>query len=797
MLHNFMITLVRFRMASTINLLGLTTAYIAIIIIGLQIITEYSHDTTYPDHDRIYRVERTSFRTEGAWATSLSRPMIDEIVKSTGNIEQHAIIRQGYRSVNSTDVFRVQGDESRDNLIQNSIVRVSLDFPDMFGMKMVEGHGLGSDPRSVIIPRSMVKKYFDDRSSLGKTLESVKYGGQPIIVSGVYEDFPLTSSFENRIYCNAADSEVGLSNYKNFELYLKLSNGADLAAITAKLNQIVKADSKNGEMQLRVSKFSDSYLASDMDDTNAQDGLKLKLKLFGFIALLIIFIASINYINFAMALVPVRMRSINTRKIFGASNAQLRWQLISESVGLSLIAYLVAVLVIATFDTLDSISFIPTTVLISDNISTLFYVGLAAIALGVITGIYPALYSTSFKTAYALSGSFTLSPKGRWMRTVLIGFQFVISTGLIVAAIFMNMQFSMIRNQDLGINRVNILQLKVSNELSANIGQFRSELSGVAGVKQTTLIPGHDGIVSDQYSSYAFNKEEDIRMYNIHGPSNMVDFFGLNITQGRNFASDDDLKAVNSTVIINETAQKKFNIKIGDRLGQINSVYDGYTLSSDSSMFEVVGVVADFNFKPLYEQVSPIMIINYGTVLLRPGESTMYIKVQTDNYQHTIEAITEVAKKIHPDWVADVSLLDYRIEQLYRDDLRSTSLVGWFSLLAIMISLGGIFGLVHFETKCRRKEIGLRRINGATIAQILSMLSLKFVIISVVCYMIAVPLSIYFIVEWLKEFAYRTPLYWWVFIVVMVIVLTLIVGTVIVQAYNTARENPVNSIKSE
>lgn len=804
MLRNFLTALFHFRTASLLNLMGLATAYVALIVIGLQVITEYSHDKTYPGYDRIYRIERPSW-SGGMWGTTISRPIINAIVSSSPEIEESAIIRSGYSFRKTDKTWNIQGSPSGSNPIHNQVLRMSKGFPEMFGMKILAGEGLSDDPDKVIIPRSMVEQYFGDESPLGKVLEPVSPYDRPVTVSGVYEDFPLTSSFANNLYCNAGDDQLELYNYMNYELFVKLRNGTDTSAFIEKLNRVANQAYNAGRqeqasMRFRISKFSDTYFATDIQTGNIHIvNSTSKLKLFALMALFIMFIAAINYINFAMALVPARMQSINMRKMLGASVTQLRGQLVGEAVGMSLMAYLIAVGIVINFETLDRISFIPTTVYITANLAYFGYLGLLAIGLGIIAGIYPAFYSTSFKVVYVLKGSFSLTPKGRMLRTILVGFQFVISTGLIVSAMFMNLQFSMIRNQDLGVNKENILQMNVSGRLAARIDALKSALSTVAGIKDITFTPEDCDIVADNYSCYAFGKEEELRFSNIHGINNMVDFFGLKVVEGRDFTPEDDQKAPNNVILINRSAQKKYNLKIGDRLGQLQSVYNGYNLTehSDKDGWEVVGVVADFNFKPLYENISPLIIINYGRSASDQNPKTMFLKIQTDDYQALIEKITATFKGFDPNWVADVSFIDQRIEQLYKDDLRSTSLIGGFSLLAIFISLAGVFGLVLFEVRYRRKEIGIRKINGASMEQILSLLSCKFMLMAVVCYVIATPISIHFVGEWLKGFAYRTPLHWWVFVLAMVVMLTLVLLTVMVQSFRTAKENPINSVKAD
>lgn len=807
MLKNFLITLSRFRTSSILNIGGLSFAYIAFIIISLQIIMEYSFDRMYSDSDRIYRVERPSWIDTSKWEISLSRPVIDIIANSSSDIEESAIIKSLY-NYGYSSTWRLESTVNEEGLVNTVPVEMSSDFAKMFEMNIIEGE-LSDNLQKGVMSKSMAKKLAGDKSIVGKVLTDIERQ-RTITICGVYEDFPETSSFSNdKIYCGISDKELGLYNYMNYTIFVKLRKGADIAAlekiINKEINEQGKALGRNDNYGLRLQNISDIHLAPDMRGYNNNSNIggpnMQKVRLFGFFALLIMLIASINYINFSMALIPLRIRSVNTRKIFGESVQSLRLHFIGEAVLMSVFAYIIAVLVVFAFGDLSAASFISSRVIVADNISAVGLIGLFAVLLGVLAGVYPAYYSTSFQVAYVLKGSFSLSPKGKMFRMALVGFQFVISIGLIVAAIIMNLQFKMIENRDLGVDKENVIRVNLRGKSSLKAEDLKSRFLGISGVKSVTNTPWC--IVGPNYSQYTNvpNEDgtEDKRFYNIHATSNFVDFFGLTLIEGRNFTSYDDQKSANSAILINETAKKTYNLKIGDKIDKISSI-NGYWVQDKNlegnTDWEIVGVVKDFNFKPLYEQIAPMMIINYGTSS-NNGENTIYIKAMSDDYKALIKSIASIVKEYDLDWMQDVAFLDSTIEELYQSDLRSASLVSWFSLLAILISLAGVFGLVHFEVGHRRKEIGLRKINGATVSQIISMLNSKFLIMTVICYLIAVPFSVYFVKDWLSIFAYRTPIYWWVFVVVLLIVIFVTLLTVLVQSYRTATDNPINSIKTE
>lgn len=275
----------------------------------------------------------------------------------------------------------------------------------------------------------------------------------------------------------------------------------------------------------------------------------------------------------------------------------------------------------------------------------------------------------------------------------------------------------------------------------------------------------------------------------------MIDLFGIKILEGRGFTKDDDLKLSCSGVIFNRTAQKKYGFRVGDTIPYPKSMGGRVFYKPNETKIEVIGIMEDFNFRSLYEDISPYALMSYGDAKVTGG--TLYIKTQTDNYPELIDNIVMMAREFDDSWVRDVRFVDEKLQQLYSEDERSVSLVGWFSLLTILISLAGVFGLVHIEIGYRSREIGLRKINGATVGVILVMFNRKIFIITSVCYVVALPIAIYGVNDWLSSFAYRTPLYWWVFVIAMVVVLLLTVVTVTLQCYRAAAENPVNSLKAE
>lgn len=786
MLSNFIKTITRFKTATALNIIGLSTAFIAFIVIILQVSVEYSFDTTYKDSDKIFRVEHLyeSDMNNGIWNISLSRPAITDIINNSPDITQYAIKSYSSKVFEETK-FKFETPANDGPIFVSSATAISTSFIDMFDIQIIEGSFDGKDPNSVLIPESVAAMYPGGKSAVGQILK-VTEGSLGIVsrpsltVSGVYRKRDANTSFSDEIYINAAEIEIDSRNNSGFDLYIKLNSKESASAVTKLVaDQLLKdtPEEMRKRYKYRLKPIHDIYFTQDVQYVGG--GSAERTAIFTLIAILTLVIASINYINFSTALVPIRIKGINTRKVFGATNLSIRLQMVVESVGLSLIAYLIALFVVGSFGTLDSISFIEPRIIITEHIPTLLWTGVVAMVVGVVAGLYPAFYSTSFPTALVLKGSFGLSPLGKRLRSALVGFQYVISIALIIAAMFMNMQYSFIRNTEMGFERENILNISINKKINESRQVFIDALNANSDIHDITIT--RRPFFSNKYAKWGrMYRDSVVAFENIDASSRFAKFFGVKIIEGSDFNELDDTQDSVYKIIFNRTAQQKYGFRIGDEVA-------GY---------KITGIMEDFNYKPLHTKIEPFALVSLGFPKYS-SSANVYVKCQSRDYAALIDYIRTAGRNIDPDWSADISFIDERIEHLYQKDSRATVMISFFSMLAIVISLLGVFGLVIFETQFRRKEIGLRKIHGATISSVLVMFNRRFVWIVAICFVIAAPVAWYGITQWLSGFAFRTPLHWWVFAVAPMIVLLITILTVTIQSWKAATENPVNSLKSE
>ena len=500
------------------------------------------------------------------------------------------------------------------------------------------------------------------------------------------------------------------------------------------------------------------------------------------IAVLIIGIAIVNFVNFSIALTPVRLRSINTQKVFGNTNGAIRCNLIGEAMGIALLSLLLSLIVVKLFAGSAYASFIESCTKIGSDLQILAITAVVAIVTGLLSGIYPAFYATSRPPILAIKGSFALSPKGKRVRTLLIAFQFVISIVLIVFSISIHVQNRYMQRFNMGFERNNILiQQWIGSRIASQKDAFADKLKSNPAIVDVTFSGGK--IVDLDKSRWGQTYKGELIAPNIFPVApNFLSFMGIGITEGRDFIADDNRKS-NFTVIFNQTAQRQYGLTVGERFGE----------------WDIAGIARDFNFKPLQYGIEPIAFAVFGDHPIAKSwqTGTLYVKVNPANLSATLKFIRETIQEFDPDAEENLVFLDDSIGQLYQKERNLSTLILLFSLLSMLISVVGIFGLVLFETQYRRKEIGIRKIHGATVGEILRIFNGTYVRIVLACFVVATPVAYYGVKRWLENFAYRTPIHSWIFLAALIVVLSVVVAIITLRCYKTATDNPIKSIKTE
>ena len=753
-------------------------------------------------------MENEDWYEPGKWSSWLNRPVPERVIASTAGVEVGGCMWGGF---GSGTCWTSNEPSFGYNKFSASCGSVSLPFLDVFAFRSVEGdvHDIGK-PKSVIVSREAAERM---RVGVGSLIWVDTDEPQPdgaMEVVAVFEDFPDNSLLgECEVVKNLGETNLYTTSEWSFNYFVKFRPGADpdeFARQWTNVNQEMQReaaekraaagdaaddDDESGIYGVRLSPVSELYFESDSQAPCRQGSVVTTYTLLG-IAVLGIVLAFINFVNFFFALVPVRIRTVNTFKVFGAPASSLRFNFVFEAFGLVLIALLAAWYVSFALQGTEFASYISASLALSQNLEVVGLVAVVAFVMALAASLYPAWYITSFAPALVVKGSFGGTRSGRRLRTLLLGVQFFISIGLIIATSFIRLQHDYMMHYDMGFDKENLLAVRLSERGAVSYDALRQKLLSDPQVKDVT------GATSRLVSVGRMGWGREFKGRQVAFQSYVVqpDFLrvmGIPITDGRDFLESDFDKEL-GTMIFNEAARREFEMQVGDRI-------NGF-VSPDE---QIVGFCADFNFKPLQYGVSPFCFY------LLPK------KIQQENYWHLphvvyvrmtpgadIAAVTahirrciaEVDPRTEPGDIV-VRVFDEELGLEYDNERKLTAIVGLFALLAVVIALMGVFGLVLFETQHRRREIAVRRVMGASRGEILAMFNRRYVMLVAVCFVLAVPVSIWAVRHWLAGFAYAVPLYWWVFALALAGVLAVTALTVTVRSWRAVNENPAESVKSE
>jgi putative ABC transport system permease protein len=789
---NFRSVLRRFKVATILSILGLSMAFAAFLVLMMQVSYEWSYDRFHKNADRIYRVEPEYIINPESEETPqqtrmaiLARPLADAFVSTSPHIIEGALI---HNWANSED-FIIEHENQRKGF-KETVYRITPSYLRMFDFKLIEGNvsAMEKGPDKVIIPESMAKKFFGSKPATGQYMSGE--GWQNEIV-GVYRDFPGNSSVENVIYRKIRDNEgVGEWYMRSYECYVLIDDPKNAETITSNFHIPDEAGFKG----VHLLNLPDIYYSTDTGfDNHVIKGSRTQVQILFFIAFLVIIIAAINFVNFSNAIVPIRLRSVNTQKVLGCPVYLLRISMMIEAIIICLLSFGVGV---GIFEILSKTSFAFTVgggLNLGSNVSLLAGTGVLAIIVGIVSGLYPARYITSFPPALVLNGNFGLSARGKVLRNILVGFQFTVSFALIIIAIFVILQNSYMFNpSSLGFDKEQIVVLKLNDKLRKQPELLRQRLTALSEINEiahVNRVPGE----GNETNVTGFNRDylgKDINFRLIATEPSILKVLGISVTGGRDFIPEDRIEGA---FIFNEIAQKQFNLEAGNILTHDwQADWDGVHYEEHSREI-IAGFMPDIRYNSFFMDSEPFA---FYVADPRSVSSNELIRINAGvNYPALVEKIRETLKEIDPDYTLDIHLYDEILENLYLKELRMGQQISFFSLVAILISLVGIFGMVLFESAYKRKEIGIRKVFGATAGNILRMFNRVYIRILCICFVIAAPFAWFTVIRWLENFVYRTPVYWWVFAIAFIAVGIITIAIVTFQNWRVANINPVDSIK--
>lgn len=786
-IRNFIRIFQRFKLAMGLNLLGLAVAFVAFLLLMMQWNYDREFDRHDPNAEYIYRIDMGG-GDRGKLAV-ICRPLAEMLMQSSPHIQAGCLLN----SWEFEPVLTVEQNGVR-NTFKESMMSVSDGFTDVFHFDLVEGEVKSlADMKHILIPLSVSQKWFGNESAVGKMVFNEM--GNSLTVCGVYRDFPKNSTIGNIIYGSMGNENKQEWSNWNYNFYIR-TDLKDTRAVQELIDSYLnREDVKNSDERLAdgVELFAvalpDIHSYEPVLYDNTPRTSKQTMMLIFSIAIVILLIAGINYTNFSTAISPLRMKNINTQKVLGATSGELRRDLLTESVIVSLFAYLLGILILWNLEQTALNQLVKADIHIWNHPFLLLITAGIAIVLGLLAGLYPAYYTTSFEPALVLKGSFGLSPKGRMLRNLLMGFQFIASFALIIGSLFMYLQNRYTHTASLGYDKEALIVSDLSWNSKKSCTVLENQLKTHPEIAEVTFTQHPFAMEGDVYMNWGREyKDKDISFNVLCVSPSFPDVVGLKPKEGRNFREGDQQMKFGA-FLINEKMQKEYGIQVGDMIDSM----------------QVVGVVPDYIYGSMRRSITPTALMVYGKQMIEwnggSPENTyayMYVKTQKGvNLDDALHIVRGELEKVDPDYPFDVCFFDDVLNQLYKNEQRLTTLITLFSLLAVFISVVGVFGLVVFDSESRRKEIGVRKVLGSTTGEILWMFNKNYLRILVVCFIIASPFAWYGVNGWLQNFAYKIPIYWWVFLIAFLLVSVVTLLTVTYQNWHAANENPVNSIKNE
>ena len=762
----------KYRLSSVLTLISLVVAFLGIIVLSLYVSYERSFDGFHKNKNDIYLM---SFNVD--MGSSLPVPMGELIRNEVPEIERSVVMRDWWNN----RFYR--SDQTRKDAIRVEAIHASADFFPMFDFPLVAGdvNSVLSEPNSVVLSETMAKNIFGTIDVVGKSLIA---GEQNLTVSGVMKDMPQNTSFQSDAIVSLITGDNTDWSEWSFSLFFQLKNGADKAVVEKKIAGIERISEILDEISKRYSKEAAEveFLPLNQIHYGSRGYMfpsvnKMMLDVLSVLIVVLLIMGAVNFINFSTSQAPLRAKSLSVQQILGEKKWKTRSQIMGEAVVLSLIALGISLFIHnMMFQRLENLFQITG---LSFKGRELFYATfvLLAIVFGAVAAFYPSRYITSPPISQAVKGKMFFSGKGRNFRSVLITIQFVFTIALIAASLTIEKQLRFWNNFDIGIDKENVLYLETTAALQKSYQAFADELmknTEITNYTYTEFLPGQVGM---GWGRNVDGQRIQLQAWPID--DRFIDFFGIKMADGRAFRQGE---ADMNNFILNEKAVQQFG---WDK--PLEKKFQGL-----GDMGDIVGVSQNFNFESLKDEIRPMLFWR-----TEERKENILIKIQGGNFTQIRAYIEDTAKRFDPEGTFHARFLDDSLEQQYSKETRIARFIEFVSLWTILLALTGLLGLIVFISRDKVKEIGIRKVNGASIFEVVHLLNKNVLIWLSIAFVIATPFAWYFMNRWLENFAYKTALSWWIFAFAGLAALIVALLTVSWQSWRAATRNPVEALRYE
>jgi putative ABC transport system permease protein len=800
--------LAKHKIFSFINIIGLASGLACFIQITMYVADELSYDRYNEKAERIYRINTDIlFGGNNLHLAVASDPLGATLKKDYPQVEDYVRFynSDGYRMVKKgTEYVR-----------ENNVVRADSTLFNVFTLPAIAGDTRTAlnEPNTVVITESTAKKYFGTTDAIGKQIETDEKGSTLYKVTAVIKDIPHNSHFHFDFIFTMKGVDYQMGNFlsNNFQTYILLKPGVDYKAFEKNFEQVlVKYVLPQAKEFMNISSMDEFRKAGNKLDYSLMPLTKIHLYsdrfpelgvngniqyvyIFSAVALFVLLLACINFMNLSTARSANRAREVGIRKVLGSEKRSLVQQFLMESMLMSTLATVLALGLVAIcmpwFNELSGKELSLSDLFRSKEIVFLI---LLPVIVGLLAGSYPAFMLSSFKPIAVLKGRLNAGFKRSALRNALVVFQFTTSIVLIIGTIVVYRQLNYVQTKQLGFNKDQILIVNGTGAMRDKAGAFKDEVSKLSGVKGATFA-GYLPVEGYSRNDNTFSKEAVMTSQNgFNMQSWEVDYdylnlLGMQLVKGRNFSKQ--FGTDSSAIIINEAAAR--NLGYADPVGK--NLYQMYQDQNGTRLrtYTIIGMVKDFHYESLRQNIGPL--------LFRLGNSpwATAFKVNTGDIRHLLGEIESKWKTMAPGMPFNYQFLDDAFNNMYKVEQRTGKLGLSLAVIAILIACLGLFGLATYTAEQRIKEIGIRKVLGATVANLVSMLSVDFLKLVIIASVIAFPLSWWAMSKWLQDFAYRTKIGWWIFALAAVIAVIIALLTVCSQAIKAALANPVKNLRTE